>query len=484
MKTTLTTFAVATSVLTVALSVACLSARPLIAQVGSLPAYVRLQSTTPGTTQSGHANIAGTLRANSFEGGGTGLIGLDASQVTIGILDPARGGLGLDTSGATTGSLLVASGSGWSLLAPGNDGETLTLSGGAPVWTAATGGFSLPYVGSGTTDDAEGLLKTTNFGSGPALFGQTDHPQGIGVRGEAIDTTDYSYGGYFLASGSNGRALYALNTSASGASVAGRFGSASPDTVTIYSTASSTTGDATAILGESYSESGIGVYGKAHSVTPNRNQIGVQGDSSGSSGAGVLGYNTSPTGRSTGVWAASANISSGSAALLVFGNSLVAGTKQFRIDHPLDPENKYLHHYCTEGPAPYLEYKGRVVTDNQGYAWVSLPDYFAAINRDPDYQLTVVDSSEDFVLVKVTREIQNNRFQIRSNKPGVSVCWQVKGLRNDAWVRQSRVLTVEPKPESERGLYQIPQLYGQPMNSGILKVGKSHQRPHPPARNP
>ena len=33
-----------------------------------------------------------------------------------------------------------------------------------------------------------------------------------------------------------------------------------------------------------------------------------------------------------------------------------SGVKAFRIDHPLDPENKYLLHYCAEGPEPLNVY--------------------------------------------------------------------------------------------------------------------------------
>ncbi|MBX7131532.1 MAG: hypothetical protein K1X67_02525 [Fimbriimonadaceae bacterium] len=45
-----------------------------------------VQPSTPGTAQSGHANITGTMKAGQFAGGGGGLTGLNASQITTGTL--------------------------------------------------------------------------------------------------------------------------------------------------------------------------------------------------------------------------------------------------------------------------------------------------------------------------------------------------------------------------------------------------------------
>ncbi|MCC5866668.1 MAG: hypothetical protein JJU31_16220 [Wenzhouxiangella sp.] len=39
--------------------------------------------------------------------------------------------------------------------------------------------------------------------------------------------------------------------------------------------------------------------------------------------------------------------------LFVDGNLHVLGTKNFRIDHPLDPENRVLLHFASEGPEPF-----------------------------------------------------------------------------------------------------------------------------------
>ncbi|MDW8052840.1 MAG: hypothetical protein RMJ83_10235 [Armatimonadota bacterium] len=153
-----------------------------------------------------------------------------------------------------------------------------------------------------------------------------------------------------------------------------------------------------------------------------------------------------------------------SSGMRVNGSFVVTGQpKSFMIDHPLDPENYYLLHFCSEAPEPLNIYRGNVVTDAQGYAVIQLPAYYEAINRDPSYHLTVVDNSDDFVLVKVVREIQNNQFVIRTSKPFVKVSWEVKAIRNDPYIRLVGFQAEVPKPENKRGTYLYPELYGQPL---------------------
>src|SRR5262249_56901476 len=63
----------------------------------------------------------------------------------------------------------------------------------------------------------------------------------------------------------------------------------------------------------------------------------------------------------------------------------------------------------------------------------------------------------------------NNRFTIRTDKPGVKVSWQVTGVRQDPWAQAHR-MEVEPiKPHGARGKYINPDLYGQPDELGEPK---------------
>lgn len=153
--------------------------------------------------------------------------------------------------------------------------------------------------------------------------------------------------------------------------------------------------------------------------------------------------------------------------LTVNGDFNATGNKQFQIDHPLDPANYFLNHFCTEGPEPYNLYRGNVVTDQKGFAVVELPAYFDRINRDFHYQLTVIDEGDDFVFAKVAHEIHNNQFTIRTSKPNVKVSWTVTAVRNDAWVQMNGFSDEEPKPADLKGKFYVPEFYGQPRELGI-----------------
>ncbi|MBL9001297.1 MAG: hypothetical protein JNK25_09195 [Phycisphaerae bacterium] len=141
--------------------------------------------------------------------------------------------------------------------------------------------------------------------------------------------------------------------------------------------------------------------------------------------------------------------------------SLSKGGGSFKIDHPLDPRNKYLYHSFVESPDMKNIYDGNVTTDGAGFATVTLPDWFEALNRDFRYQLTVVDSGEnDFVLARVYRKIEGNTFIVKTSVPGIEVSWQVTGIRKDAWAERNRIpVEVEKGPE-ERGTYLHPSAFG------------------------
>lgn len=148
----------------------------------------------------------------------------------------------------------------------------------------------------------------------------------------------------------------------------------------------------------------------------------------------------------------------------ISGNLDVSGTitksgGAFKIDHPLAPKDRYLVHSFVESPEMMNVYNGNVTTDGRGEAWVDLPDYFEALNRDFRYQLTVLGQ---FAQAIVGEKIGGNRFLIRTDKPGVEVSWQVTGIRDDPYARAHR-LEVEPeKTGAERGRYLHPELYGAP----------------------
>jgi hypothetical protein len=156
------------------------------------------------------------------------------------------------------------------------------------------------------------------------------------------------------------------------------------------------------------------------------------------------------------------------------------GTKNFKIDHPLDPENRYLYHAAIESSEVLNIYSGNVTTDENGEATVTLPDWFEAVNRDFRYQLTVVGT---FAQAIVGNKIKGNRFTIKTNAAGVEVSWQVTGIRSDAAMRKHPFKVEEEKPQSERGSYLAPDAYDQPEEQSAewarhpqLMQQRKHQR--------
>ncbi len=151
------------------------------------------------------------------------------------------------------------------------------------------------------------------------------------------------------------------------------------------------------------------------------------------------------------------------------GNATVTGTLSkgggsFKIDHPLDPENKYLYHSFVESPDMMNIYNGNTVTDGTGLATVTLPDWFEALNRDFRYQLTVIDETDSdlFVQAKIVRTVENGIFAIRTSAPNVEVSWQVTGIRQDAFANTHRIPVEEDKLPDERGTYLHPEAHGLP----------------------
>jgi len=160
--------------------------------------------------------------------------------------------------------------------------------------------------------------------------------------------------------------------------------------------------------------------------------------------------------------------------VIVHGNLSKSGGS-FRIDHPLDPANKYLYHSFVESPDMKNVYDGNVTTDGSGRATVTLPDWFEALNRDFRYQLTAIGQPAQ---VWVESKIVNNAFSIRSDKPNVEVSWQVTGIRQDAWANAHRIPVEEQKAKADQGRYLHPELFGHEGESGIAE---SHH-PRPAAR--
>jgi hypothetical protein len=157
--------------------------------------------------------------------------------------------------------------------------------------------------------------------------------------------------------------------------------------------------------------------------------------------------------------------------VVVYGNLSKAGGF-FKIDHPLDPANKYLYHSFVESPDMMNVYNGNVTTDGSGRAIVTLPDWFQALNSDFRYQLTTIGQPAH---AWVASKVNQNAFAIRTDKPNVEVSWQVTGIRQDAWANAHRIPVEVEKDKADQGRYLHPELFEHAGEPSIVET--HHPRP-------
>jgi len=238
----------------------------------------------------------------------------------------------------------------------------------------------------------------------------------------------------------------------------------------VYGYASSTNGgNSVGVNGVSASTAAnaSGVLGAVNSSATNA--AGVRGSNSSASccGMGVAGFHS---GQGIGVYGEAQNgfavsgFSPNNWSGYFQGSVNVVGrlyksSGAFRIDNPIDPAHSYLQHSFVESPDMMNVYNGNVRTDAKGFATVTLPRWFQALNKDFRYQLTVIAKRGQFVQAMIVKEIADNRFTLETSKPKVKVSWQVTGIRKDRYANAHRIQVVVPKGDAE-GKYVHPELYG------------------------
>jgi len=275
--------------------------------------------------------------------------------------------------------------------------------------------------------------------------------EGYGLAGQSTNSygvwaySANSYGLYAAANGTN-PAIYALNSNASGG--VGVWGQSNRSRG-VYAQGYD-------VGAYGYGTNGYGLYGYSSATTSG--YAGVGGHAAGTSGAvyGIKGScNT----------AANASCLAGYFAGPVYvSGMLTKAGGGFKIDHPIDPQNQYLYHSFVESPDMKNIYDGSLVLDAEGKAWVELPDWFEALNRDFRYQLTAVGGPGPNLFI--AQKIQNNRFQIAGGTSGLEVSWQVTGIRRDAYANAHRIPVEEDKSAEQQGTYLNPDAFGQPESLG------------------
>jgi len=424
-----------------------------------------------GGTNSTTTNAAGV---NGYAGAANGQVyGVNGNTNSTGPFAAAVNGY----EGAATGQVFGVSGG---TNSPTNFAAGVSGFEGAKAGTVfgVTGGTSSTTNGAAGVNGNEAATTGQVYGVSGSTISTSNGA--AGVNGIANGTTGATYGVLGGTNSTTGGAAgvngYAGGATGATTGVSGTTNSSSAGANGVYGQATATTGVTFGVQGVSFSSSGVGVQGSS----PN-NAIAGFNQTCGSSGctihAGIAGRFVTATGGTllqglsgaslsalTQVFSVDASGNGSFSGNLNVTGKLTKGSGSFKIDHPLDPANKYLSHSFVESPDMMNVYNGNITTDRHGLATVTLPNYFEALNQDFRYQLTVIGK---FAQAIVARKIAANRFVIRTNKPNVEVSWQVTGIRQDAYAKAYRIPVEEEKPPQEQGHYLHPELFGAPSELAV-----------------
>jgi len=420
-----------------------------------------------GTGVVGHSS-QGTGVSGHSDGSGTGVEG--TSEQGTGVSGTTQGNsAGVAGRNAGTGPGV----SGNSAQGDGVSGFSEGTGTGVVGHSSQGTGVSGHSDGSGTgvegaSEQGTGVSGTSRQGTGMSGFSAEGtavagiSAQGTGVYGRHTDGSPFASPrpgptGVFGESAGTGTGVE--GTSAAGAGIKG------------------SSHDGIAVIGRSgHSESGGFGFGFAPNQAP-----GVMGTSF--NGDGVHGFSLNGVGvRAAGASVGISATASGGLAGDFQGNVrvsgvLIKGGGGFKIDHPLDQANRYLTHSFVESPEMKNLYDGVVHLDDEGQATVELPTWFGALNEAFRYQLTPIGGPAPGL--HVSRTLADNRFSIAGGEPAMDVCWQVTGVRRDAWALAHPIVVEEDKAPEEQGFYLHPQEHGQPTERDLASLRSSPLQPLP-----
>jgi hypothetical protein len=445
-----------------------------------MPSVIGQDSTASGFDP-GLASPPMTFGVWGDSGNGTGLVGsssrtppADAPEAPGGAgvhgINHARGGMGVRGQADDADGVGVlgtsAQGNGVSGLSEGRGtGVRGTSAQGVGVFGEG-GGFGVAggsAEGTGVLGYSDGVAPgvTGKSAQGAGVLGTSDKGAGVGVFGVAQGTgvLGRTFGSGFGVSGlsAEGTGVWGNCTDGNSPGVAGNCN-----------------GNGTGV--EGHSAQGDGVRGFS-----NETGTGIFGQNSGN-GVGVYGVSEDGVGVQAKGGAIGIRASGESLAGDFQGNVRVSGvlTKGgggFKIDHPLDQANRYLTHSFVESPEMKNLYDGVASLDADGQVIVELPDWFEALNETFRYQLTPIGRPAPGL--HISRTLTGNRFSIAGGEPRMDVCWQVTGVRRDAWARANPLAVEEDKAPAEQGRYLHPQVHGQPAERGIAWLESSAPQPLP-----
>jgi trimeric autotransporter adhesin len=348
-------------------------------------------------------------------------------------------------------------------------------------------------------------FDTANTGTGIGVEGVTDSLNGIGVSGSG-GVGVQGTATMFLSNGAGGNftGYSALANSGNNGTtgVVATGGNGDPASIVVGGFGLVATG------GTSFSDGGLGVLatgGNAGSNPTSGGGTGVfatGGNGPSGGGEGVVGnggtggavdgvggqFTGGNNGGTNGGTGDGMDAMAGSGFAASFeGDIFVAGAisadiKDFKIDHPMDPANKYLVHASVESSEMMNIYTGNVILDAYGAATVQLPKWFEVLNTDFRYQLTAIGTPGPGLYI--AHKIANGNFEIAGGAPNAEVSWQVTGVRQDAYAKAHPLVVEEEKDARLKGFYKHPKLYGAPDEKQIewarhpqmMKQMKEHQQ--------
>jgi hypothetical protein len=397
----------------------------------SLGAAEPADAANPVLLGSGNSETAATvIRNTSATAGSIALVGRSMPASGVGIQAVAEGSNGRGVYGvANTGT------------------SALGVFGTAAQGTGVRGNGVTGVLGSGTV---VGMNAYTASSTGYGVNANAPNGTGVKARGAAkgVDATATAANGMAvsaMATGTNGTGVYGNADGYAGYFVGGTYGVYGSGTSNgVYGSSAATgvrgAGGSVGVQGENASNAGVRGYSAYVGVWGQGDLWGTYSIPSLAAGQvyGVMGANDSPAGY--GVWSD--------------GNCHVNGTLSkvagaFKIDHPLDPENKWLQHSFVESPDMMNIYNGIAVIGARGQTTVQLPKYFTALNKDFRYQLTTIGG---YAPVYVAAEINGGRFTIAGGRPGLKVSWQVTGIRHDDYAREHPIVVEARKTRTQRGM--------------------------------
>lgn len=428
-----------------------------------------------GIDTTGTATDGNGIRATANNGtGARGVLGISSSGT--GVYGTSTSGTGIYGTSSSSYGVNGTSTSGYA-------GNFTSVSNRGVNATGSIGvyGTGLSFNSSGVSGvanngpDANGIYGTSSSGNGAK--GYSTASNGAGVYGEAHASGASGVEGFSNAgkaingTSSSGSGGYFTSTTGNGITVIGGTGINSTGGNGIYSTGTASNGvglwgvanngfTAKAVYGTS--TSGFGVQGTSSASS----RAGVFGVASASSGSGVYGY-ASGEPAAYGVFGESSTGWAGYflGDVAVTGSCCAMAEGHTRIDHPLDPENKYLYQALVQSPEMITTLSGNVTTGANGEAVVQLPSYFQATNTDFRYQLTPIGQ---FAQAIVLHEVENNSFAIKTDRPNIKISWQITGVRNDPYALAHPFEAEPAKPDYEKGTYLYPTEYGQPESKATI----------------